>query len=56
MKRFYRLPALMTAVCLLVSLSGTPALAQSAYEEEFAQTGGWPPDNIGSWVGKNGTI
>ena len=56
MKRFYRLPALMTAVCLLVSLAGTPALAQSAYEEEFAQTGGWPPDNIGSWVGKNGTM
>ncbi len=56
MRKFGRLLGLMTAVCLLVSLSGTPALGESAYKEEFAQTGGWPPDNIGSWVGKYGTM
>ncbi len=51
MKKFPRLSSLLLALCLLVSASSAPALADMAYREEFAATGGWPPETIGSWVG-----
>ena len=51
MKKISKLLGLLLALCLLFSLSGTPAFAQSAYKEEFAATGGWPPETIGSWAG-----
>ncbi len=40
----------------LVQLPGqweidTAELAENAYREEFAATGGWPPEIIGTWVG-----
>ncbi|MHC1787820.1 MAG: hypothetical protein AB9880_12255 [Christensenellales bacterium] len=51
MKRISKLLVMLLTLCLLFSLSGTPALAESAYKEEFASTGGWPPEIIGSWAG-----
>ena len=51
MKRMSKLPGLLLVLCLLLWLSCTPAFAQSAYKEEFAATGGWPPETIGSWAG-----
>ncbi|MDD4080042.1 MAG: hypothetical protein PHP02_01340 [Eubacteriales bacterium] len=62
MKKTSRLLGALLALCLLLSLSAAPALAEnvqytspaqaeSAYREEFAETGGWPPESIGSWVG-----
>ena len=62
MKRTSRLLGALLALCLLLSLLSLPATAESvtytspdlaeyAYREEFAKTGGWPPELIGSWVG-----
>lgn len=62
MKKTLKLLGLLLALCLLCSLFSLPALAESAhytapplaesaYLKEFAKTGGWPPELIGSWVG-----
>ena len=51
MKRTSRPLGVLLALCLLLSLFSLPVLAESAYREEFAKTGGWPPEGIGSWVG-----
>ena len=51
MKKTSRLPAALLVLCLLLSLFSLPAPAESIYREEFAATGGWPPELIGSWVG-----
>ncbi len=51
MKRISKLLGFLPVLCLLLPLSGAPAFAQSAYQEEFAATGGWPPETIGSWAG-----
>ena len=51
MIRHLKLPAVMIALCLLFALPGA-ALAQTAETPpETAQTGGWPEEIIGSWVG-----
>ena len=62
MKRTSKLLGALLALCLLLSLLSLPAmaepvtytspdLAEYAYREEFAKTGGWPPELVGSWVG-----
>lgn len=51
MKRISSLLAALTALCLLCSLPGA-ALSQTAETAPVtAQTGGWPEEMIGSWVG-----
>ena len=65
MKRTSRLLGLGLALCLLLSLLSLPTLAERvtytsqdlaghADKEDFAITGGWPPELVGCWVGDFG--
>ena len=51
MKRISSLIAILTVLCLLCSLPGTGFAQTAETPPDTAETGGWPPELIGSWVG-----
>ncbi len=51
MKKVSSLLAALTALCLMCALPGSALLQIEHKTPETAQTGGWPAELIGSWVG-----
>ena len=52
MKKMTRLTGALLALCLLLPLTCPAAAAEPAEQQlVFPESGGWPPELIGSWVG-----
>ncbi len=52
MKRGHILLGLLLSLCLMISLTGGAVTADKAENlVKFMDTGGWPPELLGSWIG-----